>query len=89
MTKQEIIENIDSIYFKDAEFRAGDLLISSYCEEGDWTIEVLCTTDGETQYFCYLDYYEDDYEAMVKWEVPSIDPKEMFGLIEEYFEVEE
>lgn len=87
MTKQEIIENLDSIYFKDAEFRAGDLLISSYCEEGDWTIKV---TYGEhTEYFCYLDYCEDDYEAMVKWEVPSIDPKEMFGWIEEYFGLEE
>ena len=26
-----------------------------------------------------------DYDGMVKWEVPSIDPKEMYGWIEEYF----
>lgn len=83
MTKQEIIENIDSIYFKDAEFKVGDLLISSYCEEGDWTIKV---TDGEdTEYFCYLDSCEDDYEDMVKWEQPRISPKEMYGWIVEYF----
>ena len=58
MTKQEVIDAIHYLYFKQKEEEIGNLKLESYYEEGDWQIVVFPVGDDDwenARLYCY--YY--------------------------------
>lgn len=73
MTKQEVIELIDGIYFESGEVRVGNLKLYSVEEMGDWGVCV----EG-VMVFCYYNQDDDEVtppEQVYEWIAENFDWK--------------
>ena len=66
MTKQEVIDSIHYLYFKQEEVQIGKLVLDSYEEEGDWQIVAYPVGDEDwenAKLYCYYDYSPGEFEV--------------------------